>query len=137
MIPALSGYDTVLPEQRYGERSRIDFLLRARARPDAYVEVKSVTLCRQPGLAEFPDTRTLRGARHLQELAEVARAGHRAVLLYLVQRDDCAGVGVAADIDPVYAAALADARAAGVEVMAHGANLAPQGITLGPSLPAG
>lgn len=134
-VPDLAGYDEIRPEQKYGAQSRVDFLLRGPDRPDALVEVKSVTLSRTPGLAEFPDTRTERGARHLAELAEAARAGQRAVLLYLVQRSDCTGVAAAADIDPVYADALARARAAGVEVLAHAARISPGEITLGPALP--
>lgn len=134
-IPGLTGYDSILPEQRYGEKSRIDFLLRTPNHPDAYVEVKSVTLRRHADLAEFPDTRTERGARHLFELAEMARSGQRAVLLYLVQRSDCRRVTCAADIDPAYAAALADARKAGVEIMAHISLITPSQITLGPALP--
>lgn len=133
-IDALTGYNDIRPEQRYGAGSRIDFLLRGAGRRAAYVEVKSVTLARQPGLAEFPDTVTARGARHLQELATVAEGGQRAVLLYLVQRSDCDAVTVAADIDPTYAAALHTARAAGVEVLAHRAAITPEGITLGPAV---
>ena len=134
-IPGLIGYDSILPEQRFGEKSRVDFLLRAPGRPDAYVEVKSVTLRRHAGLAEFPDTRTERGARHLADLAGMARSGQRAVLLYLVQRSDCSRVTSAADIDPAYAAALVGARDAGVEIMAHASLISPLEITLGPALP--
>ena len=72
---------------------------------------------------------TARGAKHLAELAVVARAGHRAVMLYLVQRNDCRAMRLAADIDPVYAAGFAEARAAGVEVMALGTALSPQAIS--------
>ncbi|MDZ7709988.1 MAG: DNA/RNA nuclease SfsA [Roseovarius sp.] len=134
-LPALEGYDTVQPEQRYGDRSRVDFLLRGPGLPEAWVEVKSVTLCRNPGLAEFPDSVTARGARHLRDLAAQAQAGHRAVLLYLVQRDDARAVAVAADIDPAYARALAEACESGVEVLAHRADISPAGITIGPALP--
>lgn len=133
-IPALAGYDSIRPEQRYGQGSRIDFLLQGGVQPDAHVEVKSVTLARQAGLAEFPDTRTERGARHLRDLAAVAQGGGRAVLLYLVQRTDCDRVAVAADIDPAYAAAMDAARAAGVEVLAHRAATRCEEITLGPPL---
>ena len=130
-VPGLEG--AVRAEVAYGTGSRVDFVVEGEGR--AFVEVKSVTLRRTGELAEFPDTVTARGARHLRELAEVARGGDRAVLLYLVQRTDCARVGVAADIDPAYATAFEEARAAGVEVMAHGAVIGPEGITLGPALP--
>jgi sugar fermentation stimulation protein A len=134
-IPSLAIYDTVLPEQRMGDRSRVDFVLRGPGQPAAWIEVKSVTLLRRPGLAEFPDSVTARGARHLRDLAAQARAGHRAVLFYLVQRGDAGAVAVAADIDPAYASALAEARASGVEVMGHRADITPEGISIGPALP--
>ncbi len=134
-IPELAAYSRVLPEQKYGEKSRIDFLLRGDGLPDAYVEVKSVTLCRQPGLAEFPDTVTERGARHLRDLGEMARTGHRAVLFYLVQRSDCTRVGVAADIDPAYAAACMAAMSAGVEVLAYATRMTTENIAIGQKLP--
>jgi sugar fermentation stimulation protein A len=100
---------------------------------DTFVEVKSVTLSRQPGLAEFPDSVTRRGTTHLRELTEVARAGRRAVMLYLVQRTDCATMTLAADIDPEYARAWHAARAAGVEMLCHRAAITPAAITLGPA----
>ena len=129
-VPELAAYGTVTPEVKYGTGSRVDFLLSEPGLPDAYVEVKSVTLSRTPGLAEFPDSVTARGARHLAELAEMARAGHRAVLLYLVQRTDCTRMALAADIDPAYAAAWRAARNAGLETLAFGTHITPQGITL-------
>lgn len=133
-IAPLAHYATVKPEVKYGENSRIDFLLTDPALPDAYVEVKSVTLSRQNGLAEFPDSVTARGAKHLNELARVAAAGHRAVLFYLVQRTDCSRVSVARDIDPVYGAAFEAAQDAGVEVIAYDTLISPQEITIGRAL---
>lgn len=129
-IDALAEYTNVKPEVRYGTNSRVDFLLTAPHLPDAYVEVKSVTLSRQPGLAEFPDSVTARGAKHLGELAEVARAGHRAVLLYLVQRTDCTRFALAADIDPTYAAAFLAATQAGLETLYIGTHITPHEITI-------
>ena len=134
-IPALAGYPSIRREAKYGERSRVDFLLSAPDRPDCYVEVKSVTLRRQGGLAEFPDARTARGARHLAELAAMVGQGARAVMLYVVQRADCARVAVAGDIDPAYATAFRAAREAGVEVVAHGCAISPACIILAPELP--
>ncbi|APZ53052.1 DNA/RNA nuclease SfsA [Salipiger abyssi] len=134
-VPGLEGYDSLRPEVKYGEKSRIDFLLSGEGRPDAYVEVKSVTLSRQPGLAEFPDSVTARGAKHLAELSAMVRAGHRAVMLYLVQRTDCSEVTLAADLDPAYARAFAAAMDAGVEVLAFGCAISPEGVTLGGALP--
>ncbi|MEL6120767.1 MAG: DNA/RNA nuclease SfsA [Pseudomonadota bacterium] len=130
-IPGLERYDAILPEQKYGANSRIDFLLRAEGRRDAYVEVKSVTLNRAAGLAEFPDTVTTRGQKHLQDLGDMADAGHRAVMLYLVQRTDCTRVSLAEDYDPAYVAAYHAAKAKGLEVIALDCRIAPEGITTG------
>lgn len=132
-VPGLQ-YAQVRPEVKYGENSRIDFLL-SDGDKRAFVEVKSVTLSRQPGFAEFPDSVTARGLKHLGELSAVAKAGDRAVMLYLVQRTDCDRVGIAGDIDPAYAAGLARARAAGVEVLAFDCRISPEEIELGKSLP--
>lgn len=130
-IPELAAYDTVRPEQKYGTNSRIDFLLQSNGLPDAYVEVKSVTLSRITGLAEFPDSVTARGAKHLGELTEMARTGHRAILFYLIQRTDCTQMTLAADIDPTYAAAFTTAKISGVEVLAYDTTITPEAITLG------
>ncbi len=129
-IASLAAYQSVRPEVKYGTNSRVDFLLSQEGLPDAYVEVKSVTLSRQPGLAEFPDSVTARGAKHLAELATVAQAGHRAVLLYLVQRTDCTHVDMASDIDPAYAAAHTAATLAGVETICIGTHITPQEVRI-------
>ncbi len=129
-IAAFAAYDTVRPEVKYGDKSRIDFLLQTDGLPDVYVEVKSVTLSRQAGLAEFPDSVTARGAKHLDELARMVGDGHRAVMLYLVQRTDCSKLSLARDIDPAYAAAYEAARAKGVETLCFGTDITPQGIHL-------
>ncbi len=133
-VPGLDGYEHLRAEVKYGENSRIDFLLQGAGRRDAYVEVKSVTLMRQPGLAEFPDSVTSRGAKHLAELAQMARAGHRAVMLYLIQRTDAQAFALAADIDPAYAAAFEAARDAGVEALAFDTVISPEGVALGRTL---
>jgi sugar fermentation stimulation protein A len=124
----------VRAEVKYGQNSRIDFLLTG-AGPDTYVEVKSVTLSRALGIAEFPDSVTARGAKHMAELADMAQAGHRAVIFYLVQRTDAREVRIAGDIDPVYAAAVRTALAAGVEALAYACDITPCGVTLGTRLP--
>ncbi len=136
-IGPLAAYTNVRPEVKYSENSRVDFLLTEDGLPDAYVEVKSVTLCRTPALAEFPDSVTARGTKHMHDLAEVARMGHRAVLLYLVQRTDCSHVDIAADIDPKYAAAHAEATKAGVETICIGTHISPQEISIAAPLALG
>ncbi len=127
-IPELAAYETIRPEVKYGENSRIDFLLTQPGLPDAYVEVKSVTLSRQPGLAEFPDSVTARGTKHLGELSAMAAQGHRAIMLYLVQRTDCDQFALAADIDPAYADAFKTAQAQGVERLVIGTRISSEGV---------
>ncbi|MCA0929491.1 DNA/RNA nuclease SfsA [Ruegeria profundi] len=131
-IPQLAAYGTIRAEVKYGEKSRIDFLLSEPGLPDAYVEVKSVTLSRQPGLAEFPDSVTARGAKHLAELSGIVAQGHRAIMLYLVQRTDCDRFALAADIDPAYAKAFDAAKAQGVESLIHGTRISTEGVWVRP-----
>ncbi|AHD08301.1 DNA/RNA nuclease SfsA [Phaeobacter gallaeciensis] len=135
-IAELAAYETVRAEVKYAEKSRIDFLLNQPGLPDCYVEVKSVTLSRQTGLAEFPDSVTARGAKHLGNLADMCRAGHRAVLLYLVQREDCDRFEIARDIDPTYAAAWDAAAAAGVERLVISTSITPEGVEIAGVIPA-
>lgn len=130
-VAGLAEFDQLRAEVPYGEKSRIDFLLTRAGHPDTFVEVKSVTLSRQAGLAEFPDSVTARGTKHLNELTAMVHAGHRAVMLYLVQRTDCARLTLAADLDPAYAAAWARATSAGVETLALDCQITPQQVSLG------
>lgn len=134
-IPELAAYSVVRPEQKYGRNSRVDFLLSGDGLPEAYVEVKNVHLCRKPGLAEFPDSVTARGTKHLHDLAAEVDAGHRALMFYVIQRDDCDRLDMADDIDPAYAQAFDAARARGVEVLAYACKLSPFRITLDRAIP--
>lgn len=129
-IPALSAYDRIRPEVRYGTRSRVDFLLSREGAPDFYLEVKNVHLRRDGDWAEFPDCVTDRGTRHLRELAEMVAAGHRAAMLYVVQRTDCRRFRLAADLDPAYATAFAAAARDGVQMLCHGTRIDPAGVDL-------
>jgi len=131
----LKGYQSLKREQKYGANSRIDILLEDDTKGRAYVEIKNVHLMRQAGLAEFPDSVTERGAKHLAELAEMARAGHRAVMVYLVQRADANALSLAADIDPGYAHAFTSAAAAGVEALAYRCRLSPDEIVIDRKIP--
>ena len=87
-----------------------------------------MTLSRKPGLAEWPDCVSVRGTRHLRELAARAREGERAVVLFVVLREDCARFAPAADLDPAFAAALADAQAAGVAVLVYGCGVSREAM---------
>ncbi|GAC1035258.1 DNA/RNA nuclease SfsA [Pseudomonas sp. No.117] len=130
-IPELAGFTALRREVAYGlENSRADFRLEYPEGP-LYLEVKSVTLgFAGSGVAAFPDAVTARGARHLRELAALAAAGQRAVLLYCVLLDGMEAVRPAAEIDAAYAVALGEARRQGVQVLAYAARLSPTGLQL-------
>lgn len=131
VITELKGFTALKREVPYGqEKSRIDFRLEY-PHGAAYVEVKSVTLGFDGSpVAAFPDAVTQRGAKHLRELAHLAREGVRAVQLYCVNLSGIDAVRPAVEIDAGYAAALREAKAAGVEVLAYGARVTPQEIII-------
>ncbi|RED51992.1 DNA/RNA nuclease SfsA [Aestuariispira insulae] len=137
-IPELTGHDSLRREVKYGQNSRIDILLEKDGRK-TYVEVKNVTLRRpdgpHPERAEFPDAVTARGAKHLNELADMVAEGHRAVMFYLVQRPDCLDFGLAEDIDPAYISAFRAARNAGVEALCYDCDVSADGIHIRKPLP--
>ncbi len=135
-VAELSGYAALRREVRYGENSRIDLLLEdGGARPPCYVEIKNVHLMRTPGLAEFPDSVTVRGTKHLIELSNVAAANARAVMLYIVQRSDCERFQPAPDLDPAYAQGLRDAVSAGVETLCYDCEITLESVALRRPLP--
>lgn len=126
VISELKGFDKLRREVRYGEeKSRADFCLHF-GDEQVFVEVKSVTLgFADSDIAAFPDAVTERGTKHLRELTRLAQAGQRTVLLYCVNLTDISVVRAASEIDPAYATALAEAKEAGVEVLAYGVDIMP------------
>jgi sugar fermentation stimulation protein A len=85
-------------------------------------------------VARFPDAVTARGLKHLTELTKLSLAGTRAVCFFLVTREDAQSFGPAPEIDPAWAAAYEEARAAGVEVIAYDARINAGDLVLGVSL---
>ncbi|MCH7936236.1 MAG: DNA/RNA nuclease SfsA [Proteobacteria bacterium] len=145
-IPELGGYPSLRREVKYGVNSRIDLLLEKDGdhgggganNEKCYVEVKNVTMKRdlsKNAPAEFPDAVTARGTKHLVELAAMVGLGHRAVMFYLVQRQDAKSFAIAADIDPIYAKGLQVARKSGVEVLCYGCKLSKSEIRIETPLP--
>jgi sugar fermentation stimulation protein A len=129
-IPELGGYDKVRREVKYGRNSRVDFVLEGPGLAPCYLEVKNVHLMRRAALAEFPDSVTARGARHLDELAAMAKSGNRAVMLFLVQIASATAFTLARDIDSAYGLAFDRARQAGVEAIAYRCSIAHHAIVL-------
>jgi len=129
IIPELAGYADVLREQTFGN-SRFDLLLKNGEADLCYVEVKSVTLVTDDGCYAFPDAPTDRGRKHLNELIEVVKAGHRAAMLFVVLRSDGSTFRAAHEVDSKYADALETAKAAGVEVHVWRAEVSPEELRL-------
>ncbi len=134
-IPELAGYTSIRREVKYGASSRIDFLLEGAGRPLCYVEIKNVHLMRERGRAEFPDSVTARGAKHLDELSAITATGARAVMLYVIQIGSATSFSLARDIDPVYGRAFDRARAAGVEALARSCRITVDGLKLADVVP--
>jgi sugar fermentation stimulation protein A len=134
-IPELAGYASIRREVKYGKNSRVDFLLEDPKRPPCYVEIKNVHLMRKPGLAEFPDAKTERGAKHLDELGDAAERSARAVMLFLIQIGSAQRFALARDIDPKYGAAYDRARKRGVEAIAYKCAIECGGIEIATPVP--
>lgn len=130
IITELSGYTSQKAEVKYGNSSRIDWLLSSDDKPLCYVEVKNVTLLEEDGQGYFPDAVTDRGRKHLYELAEMVKEGHRAVLMFCVSHTGITSVKPALHIDPKYTAALKEVVELGVEVLAYQTEITPQSISV-------
>ena len=133
LVP-FENYGTVKREAKIHEKTRLDFLLTEAGLPDCYVEVKNVHYKDGP-VARFPDSVTTRGAKHMAELLALKNQGHRCAVVYVIQRDDCTGFGLASAIDPAYATATLKAHQGGVELYAYSCHLTPNSITLAHLLP--
>ncbi len=129
-IGELTGYEHIRAEVAYGQNSRVDFLLESPGRRPCYLEIKNVHLMRQDGLAEFPDSVTARGARHLEDLKAEVLKGNRAVMLYVIQRTDTHVFSLARDIDPQYAGNFKAALEAGVEAYAYNCQISLSDVSL-------
>ena len=129
-ISEVIDYDEILPEQKYGVNSRVDFLLKNGLKT-CFLEVKNVTLSRQEKIAEFPDTVTARGAKHLKELSNIVDKNTRAMVLYLVQRSDCNYFKIADDLDQTYLNETILSKNSGVEFVSYRVNFLSNGIELG------
>ena len=134
-IKELTGYANLRREVKYGKNSRIDLLLEDPAKGLCYVEIKNVHMMRKVGFAEFPDSVTERGAKHLAEMADMVREGHRAVMVYLIQRNDAKSLSLARDVDAGYGEAYDKAVKAGVEVIAVRCKLSTDAIMVDKTVP--
>lgn len=134
LIAPLDGYESLRAEAVY-DGGRFDFLLGAPGAPDCYVEVKNVTAAVTGGVAIFPDARSVRGTRHLDDLVRLKEGGERAVMVYCAQRGDAREVRPADDIDPAYGRAMRRAAEAGVELLAYRCELSTRAIRVAQAIP--
>ncbi|HBN22354.1 MAG TPA: DNA/RNA nuclease SfsA [Holosporales bacterium] len=134
-LPELAAYPEFRREVKYGlQNSRIDFYLSGGGLPPCYLEIKNVTL-KVGDTAQFPDAVTARGKKHLEELTHMAQEGFRAIVLYVVQRQDCIHFEVASHIDPAYASTAQQAKEKGVEFLCYSCDITKEGITIDTTLP--
>jgi len=133
-VPGFESYGDIRNEVKYGQGSRADLLLEGPG-GRVFVEVKSVTLCRDGGQGVFPDAVSERGRKHLRELQSVLGGDTRALLFFCVFHNSINRVSAAGDIDPAYREALAEAMATGVEVLAWRSAVTSRGITPAGALP--
>ena len=134
-MPELAGYATHRREVKFGEASRVDFLLEHPDRASCYLEVKNCHLRRAGTLAEFPDCVAARSLKHLRELTAMVEAGQRAVMLFVIQRTDCDAFSACAELDPAYAKGLTEAAARGVEVLAYACEITTESVRVAQAVP--
>ena len=131
-LQQFAGYPEIRREVTFGD-SRLDLMLEGPS-GRCYIEAKSVTLV-QKGVALFPDAPTVRGAKHLRTLKAVLEVGHRAAVVFVIQRPDASQFATSDPSDPALAYALRSAVAAGVEAYAYNCQVTEQSIRLDQSLP--
>ena len=128
-IDDLVKYNIIKSEVKFSERTRFDFLI-SNNKEKCFVEVKNVTLSRESKVAEFPDSPTSRGAKHLNDLCLAKRKGFNAYILYLVQRNDCESFKIATDIHQDYKFILDKALKFGVKLLCYDCKLTNEEIKL-------
>ncbi|GLR76849.1 DNA/RNA nuclease SfsA [Aliivibrio sifiae] len=135
-VDELNEYNTLKTEVKYGtENSRIDILLSEDSLPDCYIEVKSVTLLDKAGQGYFPDAVTTRGQKHLRELSEMAKNGHKSILFFAVLHSGIEKVSIAHHIDQQYYSLLIDAIESGVTVLCYQAEMSSKEMKIVRKLP--
>ena len=129
LIKEFKNLKKINSEVKFGSNTRFDFLVREKNN-EAFIEVKNVTLSRKKGLAEFPDSVTTRGLKHINELIKANKKKYKIYILYLVQRDDCKTFTIANDIDPNYAITFRKAVKNKLKILCYDCKFSPKGIKL-------
>ncbi len=119
----------IKPETNFGANTRFDFLI-LNKKNKCFIEVKNVTLSRKVGVAEFPDSVTARGLKHINELIKASKKNYKIYILYLIQRNDCKTFSIAKDIDPDYACAISKAVKNKLNILCYDCKFSLKGIKL-------
>ena len=131
LVENLNGYNFIRPEKKFGANTRFDFLLNdTKNDKKAFLEVKSVTLSRKKGHAEFPDSVTSRGKKHLENLMLANKQGYESYLMFLIQIENCRSFGIASDIDPEYSREFKDALKKNIKVLCYDCKFSNKGIKI-------
>ena len=131
LVENLNSYNFIRPEKKFGSNTRFDFLLNdTKNDKKAFLEVKSVTLSRKKGHAEFPDSVTSRGKKHLENLMLANKQGYESYLMFLIQIENCRSFGIASDIDPEYSRVFKDALKKNIKVLCYDCKFSNKGIKI-------
>lgn len=133
LIPELTSFQNIKKEAVFSKNCRFDFLLCNNTTPEdllCYVEVKNVTLSREPNLAEFPDAITSRGTKHAEKLISAQSLGNKSYLIYLIQREDCNTFSIAKDIDMEYYKAIKNAIYNNVKILVYNCKVSINSINI-------
>ncbi len=128
-IKNLISFTNIKPEVKFSNNTRFDFLL-SNNKKKCFLEVKNVTLKRKDSIAEFPDSITSRGSKHLKELINAKKKGYESYMLFLIQREDCKFFKIANDIDEEYKSAFDDALEIGVKILCYDCKLSNEEIII-------
>ena len=121
--------NVIQSEKKFSNNTRFDFLI-SNDKEKCFLEVKNVTLVRKKEIAEFPDSITSRGTKHLIELIKARKMGFQTYILYLIQRNDCKTFEVAGDIDKNYKIAFNKAIKAGVKILCYDCKISEEEVKL-------
>ena len=128
-INSLVKFDNIKTESKFSDSTRFDFLL-TNNKEKCFLEVKNVTLVREKKMAEFPDAKTSRGIKHLNELRKAKKKGYQSYILYLIQREGCDSFRISKDIDERYNIAFSKALNGGVKILCYDCKLSNEEIRL-------
>ena len=129
LVNKLKNYERIQQEVKFGNNTRFDFLI-SKNKKKTFIEVKNVTLSRKKGIAEFPDSITTRGRKHINELLKAGNKGYKIYLLFVIQRDDCNKFKIASDIDAEYWKVITKAVKKNLNILCYDCKISPKGIKL-------